>query len=94
MITLLRRRPRVPYTDALTEHPAWPEAQRRVRRMGDHQLNESYIAMAADGIRAREQWEHHEHPQDALGEMLLLHIGMEAIRVETALRVARKEAPR
>jgi hypothetical protein len=87
MLGLFMRRPKVPYVDAITAHPSWPDAVRRARGSSPQQLNDWYIALAANAIREREQWERHEHPEDALGDMLLTHVAMEAIRRENAIRL-------
>lgn len=88
MLGLFTRRPKVPFTDAISTHPSWKDAVRRARVSSGQQLNDWYIALAANAIREREQWERHEFPEDALEDMLLTHVAMEAIRRENATRVA------
>lgn len=92
MLGLFMRRPKTPFVDPITTHPSWPDAVRRAKGTSGQQLNEWYIALSATAIRQREQWEQHEFPEDALNDMLLTHVAMEAIRRENALRLERERA--
>lgn len=88
MLGLFTRRTKRPFLDAISTHPSWPNAVRRAKNSSGQQLNDWYIALAAGAIRQRELWERHEFPEDALEDMLLTHVAMEAIRRENANRMA------